>query len=543
MKGDKPDMEYTDKRINRMYKQKKFFKTVFDTEVGEMGNLKDNQYIRVFQNNEDYSKVEFFNNIDDLVRYTTNGKIYNTNTYFNLSLTNGVGGTEQDLKTRSVIAFDFDKKSLGQDFNHVDLINRFKAIGLWYHCLIDSGNGYHAYIMIEPTEDMEKVIEVTKAIGNKLGADNQAMKSTQILRVPYTFNVKDPTRQKQVNIINQYKLDSIKRYNINDLYNRFCINERDKQQGTEGKISSHTINNTNIPVCIERILTEGSPDSSRYNDLGNIVVTLRDRGKTLAEVQAVAKEWAIKSQYNDNLEYRVEHLYNNKKYAELNCEGCQHSKTCFTRIESDFNYPVDQPILTMTESHTRYLKASNRKGAKKMLGNDLLIYGILKSHKDGLYRAEIEKELTYRNTICLSKPTLTKALQSLEDNGFIEVTTEDKGKKFYKIKEIRSNIELTYNISYAATYEAVKGNISTEELRLYQYMRYLHNKQQREDPKALKGNLFQFNQVDLAKDLGLTQGRVSQMISNLLFEKLISIWYRQPSKNNGFDYNIYRLNY
>ena len=33
-------MEYTDKRINRMYKQKKFFKTVFDTEVGEMGNLK-----------------------------------------------------------------------------------------------------------------------------------------------------------------------------------------------------------------------------------------------------------------------------------------------------------------------------------------------------------------------------------------------------------------------------------------------------------------------------------------------------------------------
>ena len=315
-------MEMTSQRINMMHKQKKFFRTIFDTEIGAGGNLKDNQYIRLFQAKEDYSKVQFFNNIDNLIDYISSNKRYGINTYFNIGLTNGEGGAEQDLMTRTVIAFDFDKKDLGQDFNHVDLINRFKAIGLWYHALVDSGNGYHAYICIEPTRDIDKVVEVTKAIGSKLGADLQAMKSTQILRVPYTFNVKDSTRQKQVNIINQYKLDSIKRYNINDLYNRFCINERDKQQGTEGKISSHTINNTNIPVCIERILTEGSPDSSRYNDLGNIVVTLRDRGKTLAEVQAVAKEWAIKSQYNDNLEYRVEHLYNNKKYAELNCEEC-----------------------------------------------------------------------------------------------------------------------------------------------------------------------------------------------------------------------------
>ncbi|HZK00424.1 MAG TPA: hypothetical protein VFC79_10465, partial [Tissierellaceae bacterium] len=385
-------------------------------------------------------------------------------------------------------------------------------------------------------------VEVTKVIGKQLGADMGAMKSTQILRVPYTFNIKDIKRQKQVNIINMYSLDSIKRYNINDLYNRY-VNERDRQEGTGDKVTQFTINNTNIPICIERILTEGSPDSSRYNDLGNIVVTLRDRGKTLAEVQAVAKEWAIKSNYKDNLVYRVEHLFTNKKYAELNCEGCKHSKTCFNQIESDFNYPDDYNIITMTESHTRYLKHSKRKGARKMLSNDLMLYGILKNHREGLYRAEIEKELTYRGTVCLSKPTLTKALQSLENNGFVEVTTEERGKKFYRLKEIRTDIDLTYNISFGATYEAIKGNISPDELKLYQYMRYLHNKQQREDSKALKGNLFQFNQDKLADDLGLTQGRVSQMISNLLFEKIISVWYRQPSSNNGFDYYVYRLNY
>ena len=50
-------------------------------------------------------------------------------------------------------------------------------------------------------------------------------------------------------------------------------------------------------------------------------------------------------------------------------------------------------------------------------------------------------------------------------------------------------------------------------------MRYLNNKQQREQVKSLKGNLLRVNQDDLAKDLGVTQGRISQMIENLLDEK------------------------
>lgn len=74
-------------------------------------------------------------------------------------------------------------------------------------------------------------------------------------------------------------------------------------------------------------------------------------------------------------------------------------------------------------------------------------------------------------------------------------------------------------------------------------MRYLHNRGQRKNPKALKGNLFYLSQEDLAKELKCTQGRISQMINNLLEEKLLGIWYRQPSKNHGYDYYIYRLNY
>ena len=146
----------------------------------------------------------------------------------------------------------------------------------------------------------------------------------------------------------------------------------------------------------------------------------------------------------------------------------------------------------------------------------------------------------------MSDRTLKDTLKSLVDNGFVEVIKGNARAKIpniYKLKEDRSKSELKYIISFSATYECIKGNISTEELRLYNYMRYLHHKEQREGTSTLKGNLFQVNQVTLAKDLGVTQGRISQMIENLLDEKLVSLWYRQQSKNNGFDYNIYRLNY
>ncbi|KYH30451.1 hypothetical protein CLTEP_26560 [Clostridium tepidiprofundi DSM 19306] len=533
-------------KLDIQIKQKQFFKTVFRNLIGEGGNLQKNNYIRIYQNNlgvdtddkKQLNIVKFFSNVDDLVNFTSQ-TLYGKNTYFTLSTTTRAGGKEEDLLNRSVLAFDFDKKDFDKNFSYKDIIERFKAINLWYHVLVDSGHGYHVYVCIEPTTDLQKVAEVQKALATKLGADLNAIKSTQILRVPYTYNIKH--EPKMVKIIKMFNKDTIKRYDINKLYNRFCTSDKNKIDA-EDRATNFIINNTNIPHCINEILINGSPEGKRYLDLQKIVVALRNRNKTLAEVKQVCKEWNIKSNYNDNLDNRIENIYNNLKHVSMDCKGCKYSKECFNRIESDFDYSHGEVLLTMSEVHISKLKANNRKGAKVMKANDLLIYCILKNHSDGLYKNEIIKELTYKDKCRLSEKTLRETLKSLEENGFIKVDTINR-KKFYRLKDIRSKIELTYNISYGATYECIKGAITVDELKLYNYMRYLHNKQQRENPKALKGNLFQFKQTDLAKDLGVTQGRISVMINNLLNEKLLSIWYRQPSKFNGFDFYIYRLNY
>ena len=133
-------------------------------------------------------------------------------------------------------------------------------------------------------------------------------------------------------------------------------------------------------------------------------------------------------------------------------------------------------------------------------------------------------------------------MKELEDNGFITVETINR-KKFYKLNKERSKEECKFIISFSATYECIKGFISTEEYELYCYMRYLHHKEQREYPNALKGNLFRINQEDLARELGVTQQRISKMINKLIDEKLLSLWYRDKKENSPFFYNTYRLNY
>ncbi|MDK0616250.1 hypothetical protein P5E77_15665 [Clostridium perfringens] len=534
--------------LDKKYKVKKFLNTIFR----EIDFTKEN--IRTLQTNKNgYTKVSYFADIDELTDYSTSKYSSYNNTYFQLATTDGAGGTTENLLYRYCLAFDFDKKDLGQEFNHKDIINKFRELKIYCHAIVDSGNGYHAYVLINKTDRLDLVQEVQEVLCNRLGADKKAILSTQILRIPYTFNVKNKLKMVRIVHLADRNNSNFKVYDIEFLHNKNCISKSEKQENecNNNKKIVFTLNSTNIPKCIENILITGTQEGDRYKDLCNIIVALRNRNKNYADIKEVCKEWALKSNYNDNLNYRIEHIYNNKKALELDCKECKEFAECYNRVLSDFSYSENDTLITVAENTQKYLKNSKRKGAKVMKPNDLLVYCILKNHNDGLTREEIQQELTYTKkkqvkNVALSDRTLKDTIKSLLDNGFITVKKGIKKlgeKDQYLLKESRSRVELNYDISFSATYECVKGNISTEELRLYNYMRYLHHKKQREDTGALKGNLFQVNQVELAKDLDVTQGRISQMIENLLDEKLLSIWYRQQSKNNGFEYNIYRLNY
>ena len=138
---------------------------LFGACISSGGNLTNGEYIRVWQKKDEFNKTTFWNNIDDLNSFIE-GHRFNGDTYFNLATTTGDGGTDKDLKYRYFLAWDFDKKT--KDIDAKKIMFKFKELGLWYHALIDSGHGYHVYMLIDKTDDLEKVDKVTKAIGGKL---------------------------------------------------------------------------------------------------------------------------------------------------------------------------------------------------------------------------------------------------------------------------------------------------------------------------------------------------------------------------------------
>lgn len=534
-------------KIDKMYEIKKFLKSIYSQGIEEGNNLNDGQYIRIFQNNKDktFSKVNFFNNIDDLVNYCSKNDM-GVNTYFELATTNGISGAEEDIVNRYCLGFDFDKKDFDSDFTSKDIMFKFKEIGLWYHAIIDSGNGFHVYIIIEKTNDMNKVMKVQEILCNKLQADKEAIKVSQLLRIPYSYNIKGE-KPKMVRTIHLFEKSSIKPYSIDKLYKRFCTLKELNKLNDESELNiRYTLNTTNMPNCVNNILINGSKEGDRNSDLQKIVVSLRVRNKKLNEILQIVKEWNSKNnpQLSANeLAYQTEYIYENMRNTTYNCKNCTSSDECWNKIDSDFEYSENEEILIISEKYTKDLKHKKRKDAKVMNANELFIYNVLLNNKDRkLTIDDIINLITYRKKCVMSLKTLRETLISLINSNYISKIKGIKKlgiKDEYIINKVKTTIDTDIRISYFCTLAVVWGIITPEELRLYTYMRYKHHLSVKEGKD--KGNIFKINQIDLANDLGVTQPRISTMINNLIESKILDIWENKIN-NKGFIYYTYRLN-
>lgn len=549
------------KAMDKDIKVKKFFKLIY------RGFDEDEEYIRIFQNNATNNtsatetKVKFYNDIDSVVNYVTSGAKYNRNTYFQLAtVSDNESGKTENLKYRYCLGFDFDKKDLGEDFDHLDILNLFKQNKIHYHALVDSGNGYHVYICINKTDKLDMVNDVQKILCEKLNADKNAIKLTQILRCVYTYNIKDEDKTKLVKIIAMDKREEIKPYDIEFLYEKNC-RQTVVNSASEKKVK-YMINNTNIPQCIIKLLEDGSNEGDRYSDLQKIVINLRQRNKTIDEIILACISWAKKSNFDDNLEYRIKNIYDNLKYVHMGCKECDCKKVCFNFTESEFDFDslVDEDgviyeTYQLEDKITKKIRNKQNKGGRNIVlnGNEILILNVLRLEYDnprpltkmGMDFKLLMKSITHKKKSCLSEKTLRETLSSLVEKKYILEETGIRNKKYYKFNPIQTTMDKTIKVSFMATVLCICKQISTSELSLYILMRYLH-KQQLLENKA-HGNVFVITQSDLAKayynDVTTeNKTNISKMIKNLLDCHIIDIYDTQVSKNNNFEYYRYRLN-
>lgn len=463
--------------------------------------------------------------MDDAIDYVNKYK-HNFNIYTSLSTTNGQSGEYENLIRRRVLAFDFDKKDLGENFNHKDILRLFNENGIYYHALISSGNGYHVYVLIKDTDDIDKIIEVNAALAKRLGADPNAVKTTQILRVPHTYNYKNNAKN-QVNLMYLATPEKQKAYDLDKLYRQYCI--------TDEKFIKHI--KAAMPYCIGEIL-KGVPEGHRNFCLGRLTAYLKRNSYSQAQAFEIIKEWNTKCNPPEKVNDLQKHFeaYWKKDYKLLGCKtdnpeiqsilsGYCDRFNC-NKSDQDEIIVIDEKVVELEHKHIQLLK--NKKGFK-MNGNHLAVLSILNIYSEGLSTKQIIEQLTSTIThkCCMCKNTISKVLGELIDNKIVDCI-EGKNKNqsnFYILDKAQCEKKELLFLSFHSIQRFIDKVITPNELRIYCYMRYR---------KQIGKNL---TQDEIADDLGTTRKEICECIKNLEKARYLIIYKDYSVNPNGV--NIY----
>jgi hypothetical protein len=182
----------------------------------------------------------------------------------------------ESMYKRHVIGLDFDKKDFDKSMMLEDFIRHFESsTGLEYHYIVDSGNGYHFYILIKETKEIGRVVDITKKISMLTGADLKVAIPTATLRLPGSLNLKKVENPLPVRIVAQqdttngrYKLEAI------ETIIRPKIVERGFEKKTYTKEINTGINWNNVDrrfICIKNMLERGVEKGERNDCQGRIM--------------------------------------------------------------------------------------------------------------------------------------------------------------------------------------------------------------------------------------------------------------------------------
>lgn len=490
------------KKTYKFDRQDYFNKILFRHELGK----NEHYYVEYFNKETGIPFEKHYKTIYEMSADIDRYRPYN-NIFVSLATTNGIDRKKENLQSRGVLAFDFDNKDYPKGINHKDILKKFQKLGLYYHCMVSSGRGYHVYLLTEPTKDIDRLVAINKAIAQRLGADMGGTSPTQILRVPGTYNFKDNT-QRLCNII-YLQADPRKRieHSIDKLYKKYI--------SSIGDSNIRYVPTNNISPCIAGIL-KGVPDGHRNFALGRLTKHLQRTNYSKVSAFEVIREWNNKCSPPEDIA-KVEVDFNNYWEGDYKLLGCRTDNKEIQEVLSNYcnqhecNKADKFEMIHLLKTVDIEYKIADKiryGGDRAMLnGNHITIISILKVHDAGLNTKQLQEELTSTITkkCIMSKPTLFKVLKELEELNVIECIESQQRNlsNFYKLKDIKALENEKFVLSYQAVQRYLDGAITQGALRLYCYMLY----------RLSKGE--NVVQEEIARELNTDQSVISKHIDNL----------------------------
>ncbi len=500
--------------------------------------LEKDEYIRLFFTSNKYDQpiAVFIKNFEEF-QNTIDKYNHFCNCFVNLSTTKGKNGTAEYLFKQHVLALDFDRKDFNYQIGYMDILNivKSKFPNLYYHCVIDSGNGFHIYYAIETCEDHERIADLSKYIASECGADTKACLATQILRIPTTFNLKNEQKKPVSTIYNSLDNGNIKRNKLSQFES--CLSKIK----LPSKVSQSQTFDSDSPrkyYCINRVLNEGVPKGIRNFWLGRITKYLNLIGYPEKVALKKVLKWndlcsPPKTENEIVQEFKTfwEINYNllgcklkdpaKQSYLEIYCDKylCQNSYSgSYQANQKDSEYPD-------------IIKVDNKywgtECLRKFDGFHFLLVIVLQQSiaNKALSYNEIKNILRCKanGRIGLSEKTLRQKLKDLCRWNHLEMYKQ-KGNNmnFYKYKEI-GNFGRGYTyVSVDINTKLIDRVISQTEYKIYLFILYSIQKATR------------VTYDDIYLHLNINKSNLTAPIKNLVKNNIIEIQKVYTERNSYY---------
>jgi len=439
-----------------------------------------NDYIEIREIDLEGNTKQHFLKPEDLKDYRPP---MDKNIYFGVYSRFRKDGKAQSCNTTKALWVDYDAGMEGLTvYERVKKVqSNIKVAGLPKpSVLVSSGNGIHAYWILK--ERQQEVQEILKAMALATNGDMRATDKARIMRLPNTLNVKDINRPLKCEIV---QADYSLIYDLEDIKAALggYIGQA-KEKPLQVKPEPTQLNIEADRPCIEAIL-KGVPEGERNFALGRLTKWLQLKGYTKKQAGQTVLKWNKLNSPPEN-EVKLIKDFNSYWHGDYKLLGCMIDnpelqqilyKYC-NRPECKFTMAIGNIGLDNT------VKYNNRllKDLYKLTGNDLIVYGLLMRHKEGLSTSLLVEKLTSRTTgkPCMSKPTRLKSLDTLEKLGFIKVT--EGNKRAGKENLYKAIPQGTYGLGYTlatngAINGAIDGRVTAGEFKLYVLLlKYAFNK-------------------------------------------------------------------
>jgi len=333
--------------------------------------------------------------------------------------------------------------------------------------IINSGNGYHYYWVL--TEKFFDITNLIKAMQRATGADPKAVDKARILRLPGSYNNKNNKSRKKCDIIELNE----NVYDVQVFLNIFNVDiEKEKR-----KTFTNTIDLSQLKInryCIKEMLN-GVPDGSRHFSLGRLIKHFQQLGYKKDDVRQTVLNW---NQRNQPPLLEKELLSSFYKYwiTDYKLLGCNipdetlQAKLSRFCCRSKCKFPIKDCKLDLSQSFGLNNLIFN--DYRKKTGQQIIIFGLLLRHTEGLTSSQLEEKLTGKATgkTCIGRDSRREALKSLKTNGFIDIIPSNRkaGKEdFYRVIK-RGTFGRGFTvITHGAINGAIDGRITPLLLKIY----------------------------------------------------------------------------